>query len=167
MTEYTCNTNGNNVYYSGEISQEGVLQLASTLHNLDSEKRSTLYLSSNGGEVYAGLFMYDLITAQDPDLFSIKVCGYAGSAATLCLFAIPNVYMTKHSSLFFHQMQSTLHRSRHLETKAYTEHLDTLNAMLLNIFRKKMNVDCEFLNKDKYYTSQEALEAGIIKDIVF
>jgi len=166
MPDYTCNRNNNTIYYSGRICQEGIMYLKQCLDNLDTEKKSTFYITSGGGEVYAGLFLYDLIAQQNPALFSIVVCGFCASAATMCLFATENVSMYKNARLLFHPISFSLYDVKQPDAISYVAECEELTKVCLEIENQKLKTPIGWENKEVYINAKQALDLGIVKEII-
>src|SRR3989339_752866 len=76
------------------------------LESQDPERDISIYINSPGGEVYAGIAMYDTIKHVKNDVVTINV-GLAASAASLLLasgtkgkrYSLPNAYTLIHQPL--------------------------------------------------------------------
>jgi ATP-dependent Clp protease, protease subunit len=132
----------------------------------DPEKDVQMYINSPGGEVYAGMAIYDTMRFIKPDV-ATTCCGIAMSMGSLLLAAgahgkraaLPNARILLHQPHGGYQGQATdigIHAKEALELRRrmeeiYSEHtsrpVDEISAVL---------------ERDRYFTSQEALEFGLV-----
>ena len=152
----------------GEINGNMFQYLKSVLANTD-EKEVTINLNSHGGFVVQGLAIVDLIKMHTDKTIHITVHGIAASmAAIILLAATGKARATENSTIMFHQLsglymgklsdvQTSVKQSEELQRK--------LNTVLIN-----RNIPTEMvqdlMKKDSYLTAQEALDKGLIDEII-
>lgn len=88
----------NSLLLSGEIDDAALLPLTQYLAKY---KKGTILINSEGGNVVAGLAMYDIIRASGCDLTAIVV-GECQSIAIMPLLACKKRYGLKHSKFSIH-----------------------------------------------------------------
>ncbi len=152
-----------------EIANSIIAQLL-FLDKEDAKKDITLYVNSPGGQVSSTLAMYDTMQHVGPDVSTVCL-GMAASGGAIILmggakgkrFALPHSEIMIHQPLGGTEGQAT-------DIAIHAEHIirmkDMLNEMIAKHSGKpleKVKIDTE---RDKFMSSQEALEYGLIDKIV-
>ncbi len=153
----------------GEISNLVVAQLLH-LEAADPERDIALYVNSPGGEVYAGLAIYDTMQSIACDVQTI-CCGVAMSMAALILTAgapgkrqtLPNGRMLIHQPTGGYQGQSSDIEIHARETLALRAQLDELYARHTGRTPRQIHDDSD---RDRYMTPEEAVEYGLVDSII-
>jgi ATP-dependent Clp protease protease subunit len=152
-----------------EVANLVVAQLLH-LEAADPDRDISLYINSPGGQVYAGLAIYDTMQFIKPDVQTI-CCGIAMSIAALFLaggtpgkrLALPNGRMLIHQPSGGFQGQSAdveIHAREVLELRSV---LDGLFARHTGQSREQIHDDME---RDRFFTAQEATEYGLVDRVV-
>lgn len=163
------------IFLTEAIDAEVASTIAATLFFLDhqdSEEDISLYINSPGGAVEEGLFViYDMMQLIKAPIKTVCI-GEAMSAAALILasgtkgkrYALPN------SKIMIHQVQvdgvggtGTDVMNQVKTIKETKKRLTELLARHCGQPYRKVYSDCEV---DKYMTAEEALEYGIIDNIL-
>ncbi len=152
--------------YVANIIIAQLLHLASE----DPTKDIHLYINSPGGSVTAGLAIYDTMQFIKPDVSTICV-GLSASMAQvlLCAGAKGKRYALPHSRILMHQPSGgTQGQSSDIEiyTKEILRMRDSLYSIIANHTGKEISEILKDADRDKYMSSQEALEYGIIDKIL-
>lgn len=140
------------------------------LEKQDPKKDIIFYVNSPGGQVTSTLAMYDTMQLIAPDVSTVCL-GMAASGGAIILmggqkgkrFALPHSEVMIHQPLGGTEGQATdiaIHAEHILKTK------ELLNQMIADHTGQKLSkvkVDTE---RDKYLTSKEALEYGLIDRII-
>ena len=132
----------------------------------DSEKDVCLYINSPGGQVYAGLAIYDTMQHIKPDVQTV-CCGIAMSMGALILtggtpgkrMSLPNGRILIHQPTGGFQGQATDIDIHARETIALRARLDELYAHHTGQTVGRVHDDME---RDRYFTADEAREYGLI-----
>ncbi len=132
----------------------------------DSEKDVCLYINSPGGQVYAGLAIYDTMQHIKPDVQTV-CCGIAMSMGALILtggtpgkrMSLPNGRILIHQPTGGFQGQATDIDIHARETLALRARLDELYAHHTGQTVGRVHDDME---RDRYFTAEEAREYGLI-----
>jgi ATP-dependent Clp protease, protease subunit len=151
-----------------EVANNIIAQLI-LLEYEDPDKDITLYISSPGGYVSAGLAIYDTIQHIKPDVATICVGSCASMGAILLAsgtkgkrFALP------HSRIMLHQPSGSaggqssdiqIHAKEIIQTK------ETLNKILAKHSSKKKKTIEDAIERDFYMSADEALKFGIIDEV--
>lgn len=140
------------------------------LEKEDQKKDITLYVNSPGGQVTSTLAMYDTMQHVAPDVSTVCL-GMAASGGAIILmggakgkrFALPHSEIMIHQPLGGAEGQATdiaIHAEHIIKTK------NLLNELIAHHSGKpveQVKVDTE---RDKFLSSREALEYGLIDRII-
>jgi ATP-dependent Clp protease protease subunit len=138
-------------------------------------KELNLVISSGGGSVTEGMAIADLI-ANYPEETTATGIGLVASIATVVLLSADKVKMTENAFMMIHRPWSyTMGNADELEATA--ELLDKMEAKLLDIYtasviKRKGSQDnlenkiTQMMAAETWLTAQEALEFGLIDEIV-
>lgn len=141
------------------------------LESLDPEAPIYFYINSPGGHVTAGLSIYDTMNYIKCPVYTIGM-GLAASMGSFLLssgekghrYALPNTEIMIHQPSGGAQGQETdiLITARNIEkTRARLENILAKNT---GKSVEQINHDCE---RDNYMTAEEALEYGLIDEIMY
>ena len=161
------------VFVNGPV-HSGMSQLvvAQLLH-LEAEnptKEISMYVNSPGGEVTAGMSIYDTMQYIRPAV-STLVCGMAASMGSVIAvggekgmrFALPN------SEIMIHQPSGGMQGVAE-DILISARHIERTREMLYNLYVKHTGQDYETvreaLDRDKWMTPQEAKDWGHLDEIV-
>jgi ATP-dependent Clp protease protease subunit len=140
------------------------------LESEDPDKDISIYINSPGGDVYAGLAIYDTMQFIKPDVATICV-GMAMSMAAVILaggskgkrMALPN------SKILIHQGSAGFH-GQPTDIEIQAREAISLVRLMEEIMSKHTGQTTEKVHKDMdrdyYMTSQEAQAYGIIDAVV-
>jgi ATP-dependent Clp protease protease subunit len=144
------------------------LVVAQLLHleSEDPEKDIQLYINSPGGVVYSGLAIYDTMRFIKPDV-ATTVCGIAMSMGSLLLAggakgkrsALPNSRILIHQPHGGFQGQATDIQIHAKESLALRRRMEEIYAEHTGRTPEQLSEDLE---RDRFFTPQEALEYGMI-----
>ena len=160
------------IILSGEIKDESANTIVAELLYLDSINNNdiSLYINSPGGSVTAGMAIYDTMNFIKSDVSTICI-GMSASMAAFLLssgkkgkrFVLPNSEVMIHQPLGGAQGQATeikIAATRILKLK------DKLNKILAENTGKDLKTIETDTERDYFLDSDEALEYGIIDDIL-
>ena len=127
-----------------------------------------LHVTSNGGDLSAGLWTYDML--KEVDNLHTHVDGMVASAGTLLSIAGSHRAMTKHSMMLLHQPSTTIHDD--ITVGALNDEFVNLNTCLhelIDIYVERTNMNesqvDSILSNEKIFTSQECKRMGIVDEI--
>lgn len=158
---------------TGEINEDCANAVCSALRCLaaDSNEDITLYISSGGGCVASGLYIFDTIKALHCDVITVA----AGMAASMAAFLVVcggthgKRYCLPHSVLMLHQPILSGMAGQATDIAITASHVErtkrTLNKLLSEATGKtyeKVSADTE---RDNYFTAEQALEYGLVDHI--
>ena len=160
------------IIINGEINDTSANIVIAELLYLDSINHDdiSIYINSPGGSVTAGMGIYDTINFIKSDVSTICV-GIAASMAAFLLssgtkgkrYALPNSEIMIHQPLGGAQGQAT-------EIKIAAERIlklkDKLNHILSKNTRQNIKKIEKDTDRDNFMSANEALEYGIIDNII-
>jgi ATP-dependent Clp protease, protease subunit len=152
-----------------EIANLVVAQLIH-LESEDPEKDISMYINSPGGVMSAGFAMYDAMRFIQPDVQTICF-GIAMSAASLLLTggapgkrcSLPNARILIHQPSGGFQGQSSDIEIHAREILAQRRRLEEVYAEHTNESIERIHDDLE---RDRFFTPEEAREYGLIDEII-
>ena len=133
-------------------------------------KDINLYINSPGGSVTAALAMYDTIQYIKPDVNTICM-GQAASAGALLLASgtAGKRYALPYSRVMIHQPAGGI-QGKAAEAEVHINELlrirETLNEILSKHTGKSVEKIAEDIEEDYFMTAEEAVEYGIIDEII-
>src|SRR5216110_1342875 len=161
------------VFLGTQVNQEIANLIVAQLLHLESEdpdKDISLYINSPGGDVYAGMAIYDTMQFIKPDVQTICV-GIAMSMGALLLsggaggkrMALPNAKILIHQVSSSFQGQATdieIHAKEIIDVR---RRLDEIIATHAHRDLEQVRQDTE---RDYFMSSEEAKEYGIIDRVI-
>jgi ATP-dependent Clp protease protease subunit len=161
------------IFLTGPINDTVASLVSAQLLFLESDnpnKDINFYINSPGGYVTSGLAMYDTMQFVKCDVSTI-VIGQACSAGSLLAqagakgkrFALPHAKIMIHQPSGGYSGQATdidIHAQEILKTK------QRLNEIYVEHTGQDIETIQKNMERDKFFTSQEALEFGLIDKII-
>ena len=136
----------------------------------DPESDISLYLNCPGGLVTSGMAIYDTIQYLKPDVQTICI-GQATSmgAVLLAAGAVGKRQALPNARIMIHQMMGGFSGQAEdidIQAKEIIRMTDILNEVLANHTGQKIDKITEDTQRDFYFSSQEAMEYGIIDEVM-
>ncbi len=160
------------IFLCGEINDELANSVIAELLYLDSQSNEDIYLyiNSPGGEITAGMAIYDTINYIKSDVSTICIGIAASMGAFLLLSGTKGKrYSLENSEIMIHQPLGGV-KGQATEIKIVAERILKIKNKLNKIISKKTNIPIKKVEKDTerdYYLEPiEALKYGIIDKII-
>ncbi|MDC0192673.1 ATP-dependent Clp protease proteolytic subunit [Alphaproteobacteria bacterium] len=161
------------IFLTGPIDDNIASLICAQLLFLESEnpkKEISFYINSPGGIVWSGLAMYDTMQYISSKIMTICI-GQAASAGSLLLtagadnmrYSLPNSRIMMHQPSGGYQGQVT---DIEIQTKEIIKTKKRLNEIYAKHSRKDIKEVEEIMERDKYFSPQEAIKFGLIDKIV-
>jgi ATP-dependent Clp protease, protease subunit len=140
------------------------------LESEDPDKDISLYINSPGGQIYAGLAIYDTMQFLKPDVTTICF-GMAMSMGSLLLaggsegkrLALPNSRILIHQPSGGYQGQSA-------DVEIHAREILDLRSRMDEIYSKHTGQDLDKvhmdMDRDRYFKPDEAVEYGLIDRVI-
>ena len=160
------------IFIGGEINDNlanlVVAQLL-FLESVDSKKDINLYINSPGGSVTAGLGIYDAIQYVAPDVSTLCFGLAASMGAVLLASGAKNKRNSLPNSTMLHSVGTQL-GGQYYDLEKEMDETRRKQEILAQILSKHVNQKLDVIKTDIqrnfYQTSQEALDYGIIDNII-
>ena len=161
------------IFLTGPIDDNIASLICAQLLFLESEnpkKEISFYINSPGGIVWSGLAIYDTMQYVSSKIMTICV-GQAASAGSLLLtageknmrFSLPNSRIMVHQPSGGYQGQVT---DIEIQTNEIKKTKHRLNEIYSKHTGKKLDEISEIMERDKYFSPEEAIKFGLIDKIV-
>ncbi len=162
------------IFLSGPINTDIANLVVAQLIYLESKdptKDISLYINSPGGEVVAGMAIYDTMNYIRCDISTICI-GMAASMGAFLLssgtkgkrYALPNSEIMIHQVLGGAQGQAS---DVEIQTKQLLKLKKKLNSILAENTNKTIEQIEKDTDRDNYLSAQEALEYGIVDQVFY
>lgn len=161
------------VWVSGPVNQHmsDIIQAQLLfLDSLDKKKDITLYINSPGGSVLCGLGIVDLMNYVSPDIVTANI----GMCASMGSVILSSGTKGKRSSLIYSKVMT--HQVSHgTQGNVQDTRINQMEAEKYNYILFKMLADncgksfeevLEFSRRDRWYNSDEALNFGLIDEVI-
>jgi ATP-dependent Clp protease, protease subunit len=140
------------------------------LQSEDPEKEIALYINSPGGQVTAGLAIYDTMQYIRPPVSTICIGMAASMAAVLLAGGAHGMrYALPHANILIHQPWGGMQGQAtdiQIHAKEILRQREALNQILANHTRQKIEKVTLDTDRDYFLTSEAAKEYGLIDDII-
>ena len=163
-----------NIYIEGGIDSESAVLAVKQIHllNLDDDtKPINLFISSNGGEITAGMLIYDAIQGSKCPVNTICLGNAYSMGAVLAASGTGKRYILPHSKMMLHEplissgaMGSASSIQELSDSLNKTKH--EMNEILSKHTGKTLDEVEKAASYDHFYTSEEALDFGLIDEII-
>lgn len=169
---------GPRVFFYCEVSRQTVMRLHKHLHAAAAEAQARrqltessvieLYVSSDGGDLHAGLTAYDHIAASEVPVHTIAD-GFVASAATFLLLAGHRRFALPHAAILIHQLSAEMAgKFNELRDDMKNSRVTMRQVRQLYVRRthlSRQEVD-ELLAKELQMTAQRALKHGFVEEVL-
>lgn len=140
------------------------------LNHEDPEKEIRMYINSPGGQIYAGLAIYDTMQIITNPISTVAV-GVTASFGTVLLtagtkgrrYALPHATVHMHQPLGGAQGQAT---DIEIQAKQILRLKALLNGMMAKHTGQPLEVIERDLDRDYYLDAQQAVEYGLVDQVI-
>ena len=157
----------NEIFFYCEVSDVTVLEFNMKLKRLSREyDHVTVYIHSNGGDLWAGLSAMDHIR-KCPSHVTTVADGICASAATLLLLAGDTRRMHKHSYVLIHQVNTEDGNwVRYTDLKEQVGNYDKFMKNFKKIYKRYTEIPEDVLEKlftkDIYWDYRKCVKYGVV-----
>lgn len=166
-------SSGLELYIDGPISSElwwgdeaTPQALRDELKKINSNK-VTVVLNSGGGDVWAGLAMYNALRELDAEV-TIRVDGLAASIASVIAMAGDKIIMSPGSMMMVHRASAWAGGNAE-DLEKVIEMLETVEESIVPIYADRTGLDRtkiqEMLNAETWMSAEEAVELGFADEV--
>ena len=161
------------IFLTGPIDDNVASLICAQILFLESEnpkKEISFYINSPGGIVWSGLAIYDTMQYVSSKIMTICI-GQAASAGSLLLtagekgmrFSLPNSRIMVHQPSGGYQGQVT---DIEIQTNEIKKTKSKLNEIYSKHTGKKLSEISSIMERDKYFSADEAIKFGLIDKVV-
>lgn len=129
-------------------------------------------INSGGGDVFGGVAIHSLL-ARHPGVVTVYVDGVAASAASFIMLAGERVIASRNAMIMIHDAMTGVWGNREAFQRAM-DLLDKVSDNIADMYSEKAGEDVEFWRAKMlengedgvWYTGAEALDAGLVDEII-
>lgn len=158
---------GNKIFFYTDVNDESVFDLVTKLHSMEHMSRVTIFIKSDGGDVYAGLCAMDHIRALPIEITTVAD-GMCASSATLILFGGDHRLMLPNARILIHQLSSDF-SGKFEEFKNEKRNLKSIMDQIRKVYEENANIPEDkldkYMEKDVYLRSSTCIRYGIVEGI--
>ena len=153
------------IYINGEITQEVANSVRDQLAK--SKDPIELHIDSQGGDVFAGLSIYNMLQRRDVKVY---VDGLAGSiASVIALSGDERPQISETGTFAIHNALINQTQGNHHELRQVASSLEKFSDIVASVYEKKTNLKLdeikELMNAESIFTADEAVQLGFAKEI--
>ena len=153
-----------------ELASKVVTQLVLLAH-LDAKRRITILVNCPGGDVFSGFAIYDMIRYVECPVVTV-VAGLAASMGSIIPLAAGkgNRFALPHSKFLIHQPLLLGYQGRATDLEIQANEILKDRARIVKLYAdvtgKPEDVIAKDIDRDKWMSAEEALDYGLIDEIV-
>lgn len=160
-------------FWTGEPVSGNFIALDDFLRDLDGLKTKdniTVHINSVGGDLYAGVAIYNRLKSLPANITTIND-GLAASAGSVIFMAGSTRKMNAGSNLMIHQAAGLLiGYYNNNDLKDVMKQLTAANKVGINIYAEATGMDADTVkaqvDRESWFTGQEAVDAGYATELV-
>lgn len=157
----------NTIFFYCDVDDDTVFELVTTLHKMKHYSSLTIFIKSDGGDVYSGLCAMDHIKSH-PSYITTIADGLCASSATLMLFGGDRRLMMPNARILIHQITSEF-SGKFEELKAEKRNMNSVMKQIRNIYSDNSSIPSEkldkYMEKDIFISSSSCIKYGIVEDL--
>lgn len=154
----------------GDKEKVDPMEIVSQLLELSNRyKAISVHINSNGGDVFAGIAIFNALKSSDADI-TIYVDGVAASIAGVIALCGKKLYMNQYARLMIHNVSGGCYGSKS-DLQDMISCIENLEDTIADMISKRCKKSKEeitalyFDGKDHWITAKEALSMGLIDGI--
>lgn len=160
-------------WYTGQPTEDAYIvssELLDDLEDLKTKDNITVHLNSVGGDLYAGLAIYNRLKALPANITTIND-GLAASAASIIFQAGDTRKVHAGSNIMVHQAAGFLFGYYQLkDLNQVSKQLRAANQTAINVYAEASGRDVDEIKRmvdaETWFTGDEAVEAGLADELI-
>lgn len=162
------------IFFNADVCDyeiEKLVRYMEILEYMDDKKDITLYINSGGGDVTSCLKFYDAIRNRVKVKVNTIIEGISMSAATvMSVGATGKRYITKHSTMMFHEM-STISIGKISDEKNRLMWGEGLQDKIVSLYQEHTKIKNKedwdkILSTDTFFDAEASLKNGFVDEIL-
>ncbi|MDH6705590.1 MULTISPECIES: ATP-dependent Clp protease proteolytic subunit [unclassified Kitasatospora] len=154
-----------------DVSANDIMAQLLCLESMDPDREIQMYINSPGGSFTALTAIYDTMQYVKPDITTVCMGQAASAAAVLLAAGTPGKRMAlPNARILIHQPYTETGRGQvsdlEIQAKEIFRMREQLEEMLSKHSKKPVEQVREDIERDKILTAEEALEYGLIDQII-
>lgn len=133
-----------------------------------NNKPLNIYINSNGGEVFEGFAIYNILKRYQ-GYKTVIIDGLAASIASVIAMAGDKVIMNVASMMMIHNASGFVYGNAE-EMKKVVQALEQINEVIRDVYKAKTNLSdeklSELMDNETFMTAKECVEYGFANEIV-
>jgi len=184
MNPFASMPTDNHIYFYDDVETETILSLNKNIKELNTSLKKEfikydkdmdyrkipiyLHINSFGGELFSALSAVDTIINSECPVYTI-IEGSAASAATFISMVGKKRFITKHSFMLIHQLQTGMW-GKYEELKDEMENNEMFMNVIKNMYKEYTKLTDEqiesMLKKDIWFDASKSIEYGLVDEIL-
>lgn len=123
-----------------------------------------VYINSGGGEVFAGMAIYNMLKRYDGHV-TVHIDGLAASIASVIAMAGDEIVMPANALMMIHDAWTVV-AGNAADLTATAEELRRMDGLIRDIYAARTGLEGDrieaWMDEETWFTAQEALDAGMI-----
>ena len=154
---------------SGEKMVDSAAVVAELMGLADRYKNIDVRINSMGGEVYAGMAIFNALRSSDANI-NIYVDGVAASMAAVIALCGRPLHMSKYARLMLHQVSGGIMGTA-AQIRSYADQVDALTNVLVDVVAERAGMKPDevktkwFDGEDHWITAQEAVNLKLADSV--
>ncbi|GAA2155316.1 ATP-dependent Clp protease proteolytic subunit [Kitasatospora kazusensis] len=154
-----------------DVSANDIMAQLLCLESMDPDREIQMYINSPGGSFTALTAIYDTMQYVKPDITTVCMGQAASAAAVLLAAGTPGKRMAlPNARILIHQPYTETGRGQVSDLEIQAKEIFRMREQLEEMLSKHSNKDVatvrDDIERDKILTAQEALEYGLIDQII-
>ncbi len=154
-----------------DVSANDIMAQLLCLESMDPDREIQMYINSPGGSFTALTAIYDTMQYVKPDITTVCMGQAASAAAVLLAAGTPGKRMAlPNARILIHQPYTETGRGQVSDLEIQAKEIFRMREQLEEMLSKHSNRDLatvrEDIERDKILTAEEALEYGLIDQII-
>jgi ATP-dependent Clp protease protease subunit len=173
--DYALDIDDSIIYLIGELGDYSLYDIMARARIILKKRKKkdkspiNLIINSQGGDLYEMMGIIDYIKSLDVKVNTICRGSAMSAAAVVLACGTGERVSSKHSTIMFHEA-SSFNMGKQSDMKANVKHIDTVENMTNQLLAEKTKKEASWWKEnqrvDMYITAQEALELGVIDQII-
>jgi ATP-dependent Clp endopeptidase proteolytic subunit ClpP len=157
----------NKIFFHSDVTDESVFELVKQIHTMEHMREITIFIKSDGGDLYSGLSAMDHIRIS-PVKITTVADGLCASAASIMLLGGHTRLAMENAHVLIHQITSEF-SGKYEELKDEKKQLSSLMDRMIKIYTKETRIPekklQKYMKKDTILSASKCIRYGIVDGI--